>query len=54
MAGALVAGVGGYQRFNSLAIDADGRICVATLMNGGITVIAPMAAISSTIRCRIR
>jgi gluconolactonase len=33
--------VGGFQRFDSLALDADGRICVATLVNGGITVISP-------------
>jgi gluconolactonase len=39
--GRLVAGVGGYQRFDSLAVDAAGRICVATLINGGITVISP-------------
>ena len=39
--GRLVAGVGGYQRFDSLALDAEGRICVATLINGGITVISP-------------
>jgi gluconolactonase len=39
--GRLVAGVGGYQRFDSLALDAGGRICVATLINGGITVISP-------------
>ena len=39
--GRLVAGVGGFQRFDSLALDADGRICVATLVNGGITVISP-------------
>jgi gluconolactonase len=39
--GRLVAGVGGYQRFDSLAVDAEGRICVATLVNGGITVISP-------------
>jgi gluconolactonase len=39
--GRLVAGVGGYQRFDSLAVDAEGRICVATLINGGITVISP-------------
>ena len=31
----------GYHRFDSLAVDADGNICVATLMSGGITVIAP-------------
>jgi gluconolactonase len=31
----------GYHRFDSLAVDADGSICVATLMSGAITVIAP-------------
>jgi gluconolactonase len=39
--GRLVAGMGGYQRFDSLAVQADGRICVATLVNGGITVLSP-------------
>jgi gluconolactonase len=39
--GRLVAGMGGYQRFDSLALQEDGRICVATLINGGITVISP-------------
>ncbi len=39
--GHLVAGMGGYQRFDSLAVQEDGRICVATLINGGITVISP-------------
>jgi gluconolactonase len=39
--GRLVAGMGGYQRFDSLAVDGEGRICVATLVNGGITVISP-------------
>ncbi len=39
--GRLVAGMGGYQRFDSLAVQADGRICVATLINGGITVVSP-------------
>ncbi len=38
--GRLVAGMGGYQRFDSLAVQEDGRICVATLINGGITVIS--------------
>jgi gluconolactonase len=38
--GRLVVGAGGYQRFDSLALDAEGRICVATLVNGGITVIS--------------
>lgn len=39
--GELVAGLPGYQLFDSLAVDAEGNICVATLFNGGITVIAP-------------
>jgi gluconolactonase len=39
--GKIVAGMGGYQRFDSLAVQEDGRICVATLINGGITVISP-------------
>jgi gluconolactonase len=39
--GRLVMGMGGYQRFDSLAVEADGRISVATLVNGGITSILP-------------
>jgi gluconolactonase len=39
--GRIVAGMGGYQRFDSLAVQADGSVCVATLVNGGITVISP-------------
>ncbi|HVZ45719.1 MAG TPA: SMP-30/gluconolactonase/LRE family protein [Ramlibacter sp.] len=39
--GTLVAGLPGYQLFDSLAVEADGNICVATLFNGGITTIAP-------------
>jgi len=39
--GELVAGLPGYQLFDSLAVDADGNICVATLFNGGISVISP-------------
>jgi gluconolactonase len=42
--GRLIAGPGGYQRFDSLALDADGNVCVATLINGGITVISPDGA----------
>ncbi|MEZ5763858.1 MAG: SMP-30/gluconolactonase/LRE family protein [Xanthobacteraceae bacterium] len=36
-----VAGLGGYQMFDSLAIEANGNICVATLVSGCISVIAP-------------
>ncbi len=32
---------GHWQRFDSMALDAFGNICVATLIHGGITVIAP-------------
>lgn len=40
--GRLVADPGGvYQRFDSLAVEAGGNICVATLIHGGITVISP-------------
>lgn len=38
----VVAAPGGhYQRFDSLALDAFGNVCVATLIHGGITVVAP-------------
>jgi gluconolactonase len=39
--GTLLAGVPGFQNFDSLAVDIDGNVCVATLMNGGITIISP-------------
>lgn len=39
--GRLVAGLPGYQLFDSLAVDAEGNVCVATLFNGGITSISP-------------
>lgn len=39
--GKLVAGLPGYQRFDSLAVEESGNICVATLVRGGISVISP-------------
>lgn len=39
--GHLIAGLPGLQLLDSLAIDAEGNICVATISNGGITVISP-------------
>ncbi|MDX1540033.1 MAG: SMP-30/gluconolactonase/LRE family protein [Geminicoccaceae bacterium] len=40
--GRLLAAPGGrYQRFDSLAVEADGRVCVATLVHGGITIVDP-------------
>jgi gluconolactonase len=37
----LLCGLPGYQLFDSLAVDGEGNVCVATLVNGGITVVAP-------------
>lgn len=39
--GRLLHGLPGYQRFNSMAVEAGGNICVATLVRGGISVFAP-------------
>ena len=39
--GELVAGLAGFQLFDSLAVEECGNICVATLYHGGITVISP-------------
>ena len=36
-----VAGLPGFQLLDSLAVDGDGNVCVATLMRGGITVVSP-------------
>ena len=30
-----------YQRFDSLAIEANGNVCIGTLDRGGITVVPP-------------
>jgi len=39
--GRLVHGLPGYQRFDSLAVEENGNICVATLVEGGISVFSP-------------
>ncbi|MEM9613208.1 MAG: SMP-30/gluconolactonase/LRE family protein [Actinomycetota bacterium] len=38
--GRLLAGLPGEQLLDSMAVDAEGHVCVATIRNGGITVIA--------------
>lgn len=43
--GKLLAGLPGYQLLDSLAVDSAGNVCVATLINGGITVISPDGAL---------
>lgn len=42
--GQLLAGLAGYQLFDSLAVDGAGWVCVGTLVNGGITAISPDGA----------
>ena len=39
--GRLVHGLPGYQRFDSMAVEADGAICVATLIRCGVSVFTP-------------
>jgi gluconolactonase len=39
--GRLVHGLPGFQRFDSLAVEESGNICVATLVRGGISVFSP-------------
>jgi gluconolactonase len=41
----LLAGLPGFQLLDSLAVEEGGNVCVATLVNGGITVIAPDGAV---------
>jgi gluconolactonase len=36
-----VANPGGLQYFDSLAVDAAGNVCVATILNGGVTSMSP-------------
>ena len=40
-AGKVYGPLPGYQLFDSLAVEADGHICVATIVNGGITAFDP-------------
>jgi gluconolactonase len=40
--GELVVGLPGYQLFDSLAVDASGNVCIATLIEGGITIVSPL------------
>jgi gluconolactonase len=38
---ACLYGFPGFQLLDSLAVDGDGNVCVATLVNGGVSVISP-------------
>jgi gluconolactonase len=39
--GTAVVGLGGYQMFDSIAVDSEGHICVATLITGAVSDIWP-------------
>jgi gluconolactonase len=39
--GRIIANLQGYQLLDSLAVEAGGKVCVATIVNGGITVFDP-------------
>ncbi len=39
--GRVVANLAGYQLLDSLAVEESGKICVATIVNGGITIFDP-------------
>ncbi len=41
MPGRLIATLPGYQLVDSLAVEAGGKVCVATIINGGITAFDP-------------
>jgi len=46
--GRVVCTLPGFQWLDSLAVEASGRICVATLWNGGITTFEPSGACEHT------
>jgi gluconolactonase len=39
--GTLLAGLPGFQLFDSLAVDGEGYVVVGTLVNGGLTIVSP-------------
>lgn len=43
--GRLLCTVPGYQRLDSLAVDAEGNICIGTLITGQITVVSPKGGV---------
>ena len=43
--GRMIGGPQGYQRFDSLAVEAGGNICVASLVFGGISVFSPQGGL---------
>ena len=48
--GKLLNNEGGIKRFDSLAVEKNGNICVGTLFNGGISVISPSGGLIEFIK----
>jgi len=48
--GKVIAGLGGYQMFDSLAVDAEGNICVATLVTGAVSTITPQGELLEQVK----
>jgi gluconolactonase len=44
-------GLPGFQLLDSLGVDGDGNVCVATLVNGGITVVSPEGELVDFVPC---
>ena len=45
----MLLGSAGYRRFDSLAVDADGWVWVATLVEGAITVVRPDGTVAASL-----
>jgi gluconolactonase len=48
--GTLLHGFPGYQNLDSLAVDADGNVCVATLYTGAVSVVSPDGELLDVVR----
>ncbi|MBI4191838.1 MAG: SMP-30/gluconolactonase/LRE family protein [Betaproteobacteria bacterium] len=48
--GRLIGGLPGYQRFDSLALESNGNVCVATFVTGYITVMSPAGEVVRKIK----
>ncbi|MGQ0802241.1 MAG: SMP-30/gluconolactonase/LRE family protein, partial [Actinomycetota bacterium] len=43
--GHVLAGVEGFQLFDSLAVEENGNVVIGTIVNGGLTVISPVGEV---------
>ncbi len=47
--GGLLAGLPGMQLLDSLAVDGEGNVCVATLIQSGITIVSPSGVVTKVV-----